>query len=194
MCAWLQALYDLEKNVSFTSIASRAWCFGALRFFFVLFHATPHTLAKWGCQSADSKFWLNLLYSWSALDVYNESQGRVELPLLFHCVCVIGVLYSEHQAQLLPAPPPHTNVVLTTRGFYYAIASEPSVPTDGHRNKNAISSKPVTRLSLGLGPSVRRLKPRTQFSYHRGVCGRRVGSRQKWDCCFSPPRTSDERP
>ena len=72
--------------------------------------------------------------SWSALDVYNESQGRVELPLLFHCVCVIGVLYSEHQAQLLPAPPPHTNVVLTTRGFYYAIASEPSVPTDGHRN------------------------------------------------------------
>ena len=97
--------------------------------------------------------------SWSALDVYNESQGRVELPLLFHCVCVIGVLYSEHQAQLLPAPPPHTNVVLTTRGFYYAIASEPSVPTDGHRNTNTISSKPVTRLSLGLGPSVRRLNP-----------------------------------
>ena len=62
MCAWLQALYDLEKNVSFTSIASREWCFGALRFFFVLFHATPHALAKWGCQSADSKFWLNLLY------------------------------------------------------------------------------------------------------------------------------------
>ena len=74
-------------------------------------------------------------------------------------MCVIGVLYSEHQAQLLPAPPPHTNVVLTTRGFYYAIASEPSVPTDGHRNTNTISSKPVTRLSLGLGPSVRRLNP-----------------------------------
>ena len=49
--------------------------------------------------------------SWPGLDVYNERQGK-EFPLLFHCVCVIGVLYSEHQAQLLPAPPPHTNVVL----------------------------------------------------------------------------------
>ena len=49
--------------MSFANIASAApWCFGALGLFFVLFHATPRTLAKWGCQSADSKFWLNLLY------------------------------------------------------------------------------------------------------------------------------------
>ena len=35
--------------------------FGALFLFFALFHATLHTLAKWGGQSGNSKFWLNLL-------------------------------------------------------------------------------------------------------------------------------------
>ena len=78
MCAWLQALYDFEKNVSFTSIASREWCFGALRFPPVLFHATPHTLAKWGCQSADSKFWLNLLYLYCL-----DYDRRVVIPIEF---------------------------------------------------------------------------------------------------------------
>ena len=30
-------------------------CFGTLGLFFVLFHATPYTVAKWGCQCPDSK-------------------------------------------------------------------------------------------------------------------------------------------
>ena len=58
VCAWLQALYDLEKKLPFTNIASPAWCFKALGLFFAIFHATPHTPAKWGCQCADSKFWI----------------------------------------------------------------------------------------------------------------------------------------
>ena len=72
---------------------------------------------------------------WPGMEVYSYSengrQGK-EFPLLFHCVCVIGVLYSEHQAQLLPAPPPHTTVVLTTRGFaFITIAGEQTVGLDG---------------------------------------------------------------
>ena len=42
-------------------LARVPWYFGALVFFFALFHATPHALAKWGGQSDNSKFWLNLL-------------------------------------------------------------------------------------------------------------------------------------
>ena len=52
----------MEKNVPFICLARAPWYFGALFLLFALFHATPHTLAKWGCQCADSKFWLNLLY------------------------------------------------------------------------------------------------------------------------------------
>ena len=51
-----------EKNVPLIYSARAPWYFGALFLFFVLFHATRHTLAKWGGQSDNSKFWLNLLY------------------------------------------------------------------------------------------------------------------------------------
>ena len=43
-------------------LAHAPWHFGALFLVFALFHATPRALAKWGGQSGNSKFWLNLLY------------------------------------------------------------------------------------------------------------------------------------
>ena len=49
------------KNVPFIYLARAPWYFGALFLFFALFHATPHALAKWGGQSDNSTFWLNLL-------------------------------------------------------------------------------------------------------------------------------------
>ena len=99
---------------------------------------------------------------WPGLEVYSRSengrQGK-EFPLLFHCVCVIGVLYSEHQAQLLPAPPPHTTFHHQGFSFYHSSWRTDRRSRRSRLNKNTISSKLDTRLSLGLGSCGRKLNP-----------------------------------
>ena len=50
VCVALQALYDLEKNVPFTNMASAPWCFGALGLFFARFREASET-PKWLASS-----------------------------------------------------------------------------------------------------------------------------------------------
>ena len=75
-------MYDLEKNVQFIYLARAPWYFGALFLFFALFHATPHTLAKWGGQSGNSKFWLNLLYTYVLAALHVRLSAHSSICLL----------------------------------------------------------------------------------------------------------------